>query len=145
MTSRRVASVAGVIAGVGWLAKAALIWANGGQNTGGGLMGVVFLAGLIGVVVALGAAGYALVRTAPLWLRAVVTVAVPLLVMMVWQLLDQAIKAVYTDEGWLRGELSIILAALTAVAAGTWGLARQQQPPSPERPATAAPRRRATR
>ena len=144
MTSRRAAAVAAVVGGVGWLGKVALIWANGGQNTDRDLVGVLFAVGLVGVVVALGAAGYALVRTAPVWLRAVVTVAVPVLVLMVWQMLDQAIKAVYTDEGWLRDEVNIVLAALVALAGGVWGLVGRQ-PSTPERPAAPAPRRRATR
>jgi hypothetical protein len=144
MTSTRAASVAAVLGGVGWLGRVTLIWANGGDSTDRGLVGAMFVVGLLGVVVALALAGYALVRTAPVWLRAVVTVAVPVLVLMVWQVLDPAIKAVYTDEGWLRDELIIILAALVALVGGVWGLVGTQ-PLTPERPAPPAPRRRATR
>jgi hypothetical protein len=146
MTSRRVASIAAVLGGLGWLVKVALIWAGGGEDADRGLVGVMFVAGLVCIVVALGAAGYTLVRTAPAWLRAVVTVAVPALVLVVWQMLDQAVKAVYTDEGWLRDELNVILAALVAVAAGVWALTlRQAASPEPtERPAAATHRRRAS-
>jgi cytochrome c biogenesis protein CcdA len=146
MTSRRVASIAAVLGGIGWLVKVALVWARGGENTSAGLVGVMFVAGLVCIVVALGAGGYTLVRTAPAWLRAVVTVAVPVLVLMVWQMLDEAVKAVYTDEGWLRDELNVVLAALVAVATGAWTLTRRQpdSPGPPERPAAATHRRRAT-
>lgn len=128
MEPRRVASIAAVLGGLVWLVKVGLIWANGGENTGSGLVAVAFFGGLALLVVALAASGYTLVETAPVWLRAIVTVCTPLLVMMVWQLLDQAIKAVYTAEGWLRGELNIILAAVVALLLGLWEIRRV--PPS---------------
>lgn len=133
MDPRRLASVAAVLGGVGWLVKVGLIWANGGTNTGDGLVGVMFLVGLAGLVVALAAAGYTLVETAPVWLRAVVTVATPLLVMMVWQMLDRAIKAVYTDETWVRDEVNIVLGGVVALVLGLWGL-RRGRPDRPARP-----------
>lgn len=125
MNPRRFASVAALVGGIAWLVKVALVWAGGGENDAG-LVGAVFVLGLAGVVVALAAAGYALVATAPGWLRAVVTVATPLLVLMVWQLLDQAVRAVYTTDTWLRGELGIVLAAVVALVLGAWGLRRQR-------------------
>jgi len=126
MDPRRIASIAAVVGGVGWLVKVALIWANGGANTDGGLVGVMYLLGLLGLVLALGAAGYTLVETAPVWLRAVVVVATPLLVFMVWQMVDQAIKALYTTENWLQGELSVLLAGVLALVLGVWGFRRHR-------------------
>jgi len=139
MDPRRIASVAALVGGVCWLVRVALIWAGGGENTDGGLVGVMFLLGLVGLVVALAAAGYTLVETAPVWLRAVVVVATPLLVFMVWQMIDQAILAVYTSGGWLRGELNVLLAALVALALGGWGLRRHRAAAS-ARAASAPPR-----
>jgi hypothetical protein len=116
--------VAALTGGVGWLVKVALIWANGGENTDSGLVGVMYLVGLVGLVVALGAAGYTLAEKAPVWLRAVVVVATPLLVMVVWVLLDQAVRAVYTTEGWFRDEVTVLLTAVVALLLGGWGLRR---------------------
>jgi hypothetical protein len=140
MDPRRIASIAAVVGGLGWLLKVALIWGNGGENTDGGLVGVMYLLGLVGLVVALGAAGYTLVETAPVWLRAVVVVAMPLLVFMVWQMVDQAIKALYTTENWLQDELSIVLAGLIALALGVWGF-RRHRPASGQRIAVDPPAR----
>lgn len=134
MDPRRVASVAAVLGGLGWLTKVGLIWANDGSNTGDGLVGVMFFVGLAGLVAALAAAGYTLVETAPVWLRLVVTVATPVLVMLVWQMLDQAIKAVYTQQTWLRDEVNIVLAAVVALVLGLWGL-RRRRPDRPKGPA----------
>lgn len=139
MDPRRVASTAAVVGGVGWLAKIVLIWLNGGENTATGLVGIMHFVGLAGVFVALAAAGYTLVEKAPVWLRAVVAVATPLLVLMVWALLDQAIKAMYTTEGWLRDELSILVAAVIAVALGAWGFTRHRPEDAPADPPPAPP------
>ena len=145
MDSRRIASVAAVVGGAAWLTKVALIWANGGENTDTGVVGVMYLVGLAGVVVALGAAGYTLVEKAPVWLRAVVVVATPLLVMMVWMVLDQGIKAVYTTQSWVRDEINIVLAAVVALALGIWGLRRARGGRDGSEPVAPAHGRRAER
>jgi len=134
MDPRRIASSAAVVGAVAWLTKVGMIWANGGANTDKGLVGVMFFVGLAGVVVALAAAGYTLVDTAPVWLRGIVVVATPVLVLIVWQLLDQAIKAVYTEEGWLRDEINIVLAAVLALGLGAWALTRRRRSEDPARP-----------
>jgi hypothetical protein len=139
MNPRTIASVAAVVGGVGWLLEVVLIAANGGSNTDGGLVGVMYLVGLLGLVVALAAAGYTLVETAPVWLRAVVVVATPLLVFMVWQMIDQAIKALDAGDGWLGDELDILLAGVIALALGAWGLARRRSAAGRRNP-TAAPK-----
>jgi hypothetical protein len=134
MTPSKIASVAALVGGLGWLAKVMLVWASGGTNTGSGAVGVMFLVGLAGLLVALAAGGYALVATAPIWLRAVVSVALPLLVLMVWQLFDGVVKALYTEDNWLRGELNVLLAAVVAVVLGLLGLQRARGANAPARP-----------
>lgn len=134
MDPRRIASSAAVVGAVAWLTKVGMIWANGGANTDGGLVGVMSLVGLLGMVVALGAAGYTLVETAPVWLRAIVVVATPVLVLMVWVLLGEGIKAGYTAEGWLRDEINIVLAAVLALGLGAWALTRGRRSEDPARP-----------
>jgi hypothetical protein len=125
MDPRRVASVAALLGAAGWLTKVGLVWA-GGDSIDAGAEQIAHLAGLICVVVALAAAGYTVVEKAPLWLRLLVTVAAPLLVMMVWQLLDQAIRALYTSDTWLRDELNVLVAAVLALLLGLWGLGRRR-------------------
>lgn len=123
MFPRRVASVAAVLGGLTWLVKVVLIWIADG-DTDSIQVAVTYFGGLGLLGVALAAAGYTLVEKAPVWLRAVVTVATPLLVLMVWQLFDQAVKALYTTEGWLQGELSVIVAAAFGLTLGLWGFTR---------------------
>jgi hypothetical protein len=128
MDPRRIASVAAVLGGIGWLAKVGLIWVDGGESDSG-LVGILGVAGWALFFVALAAAGYTLVERAPVWLRAVVALATPLLVLMVWMLLDQAVKAVYPGESWLRDEVSVLVAAVIAIVLGLWGFGRRRPEP----------------
>jgi hypothetical protein len=77
MSMSRVAAVAALLGGLVWVAAAALDW---DEEPATALYG----AGVVLLVLALAAGGYALVATAPIWLRAVVTVATPALGFMVW-------------------------------------------------------------
>lgn len=125
MDPRRIASVAALVGGVGWLVKVALIWANGGENLDSGPVAVFYFLGVLGLVVALAALGYTLVERAPVWLRALVTVATPVLGLMLWSLLDQAIRAVYTSDDWFREEAAVLLAAIVATVLGLRSLRRR--------------------
>ncbi len=149
MDPRRIASTAAVIGGGGWLLKVFLIWGNGGENTGTGPVGYLSLIGWVAFALALGAAGYTLVERAPVWLRGVVALATPMLVLMVWELLDQVVKSVYPGTSWLRDEVSVIIAGVIAVLMGLWGFGRhrpyedyeeehEEQPPAPVRGRRAA-------
>lgn len=148
MDPRRVASTAAVVAGLGWFGEVAVVWADGGDNTRTGLVAILYFIGLAGAVVALAAAGYTLVERAPVWLRGVVAVATPLLVLMVWSLLDAAIRAVspsFSPGGtWLREELSVLLAAAVAIVLGVWGFRRRPER-GPERASRPGRGRRAAR
>lgn len=126
MDPRRIASIAAVVGGVGWLMKVTMIWGNGGQNTDAGPVGLMYQGGFAVLAVALGAAGYTLVERAPVWLRAIVAVATPLLVLMVWMLMDEAIKSVYPGDSWVRDEVSVVIAATIALMMGVWGSGRHR-------------------
>lgn len=110
-----------------WLLKVALIWANGGTNTDDDLVAVVYFIGLAGLLVALLAGGYSVVTTAPIWLRAVVSVCATLLGLTLFTIIDDALKGMYSSEGWLRDELGILVAALIAVSVGVVGVVRSRQ------------------
>lgn len=128
MEPRRVASLAAVLAGLAWAATVALAWAAHQHHTGPGPVGVAYLTGLGCLVLALGAAGYTLVTRAPVWLRAVVVVATPLLGVMVLALLGQGVEAVYPGDSWLRDELSTAAGAVLALLLGLVGLWRRRYP-----------------
>lgn len=150
MDPRRIASTAAVIGGGGWLLKVFLIWGNGGETTGSEPIGYLSLIGWLGFAMACAAAGYTLVERAPVWLRGVVALATPLLVLMVWELVDQFILSVYPGTSWLRDEMSAIIAGSVAVLMGLWGFGRhrpyeyddeyyeEEEPPAPARGRRAA-------
>ena len=48
----RIAGALAVAGGVAWLAKVAVIWANGGSNTSDGLVGALFSAGAVAIALA---------------------------------------------------------------------------------------------
>jgi len=143
MDPRRIASIAAVVGGVGWLAKVLLIWLADG-DTDSGLVTLLTVLGWAAFAIALAAAGYTLVERAPVWLRGVVAVATPLLVLMVWQLLDQGIKAVYGGDSWFRDEVSVLVAAVIALVMGLWGFGKHRPEPV-EKPKPPARGRRAAR
>ena len=147
MDPRRVASITALLGGLAWFAKVGMIWFNEGENTDSGVVGMLEIAGWVLFAIALGAAGYTLVEKAPVWLRGVVAVATMLLVLMLWALVDQGIKAVYPGSSWLRDEVSVLLAALIAILMALWGFGRHRpEPPSRSRRASPPPRgRRAAR
>lgn len=125
MDPRRIASTAAVLGGLAWLARVVLVWMSVDQTGDAGVPGALFWAGLAALALGLAAGGYTLVETAPLWLRGVVTIAVPLLVFMIWVLLGQAIDAVYTADDWLREELDVAVAGVIALLLGVWGFTRR--------------------
>lgn len=89
MTLSRLGSVAAILGGLVWIAAAVLAW---GEDAVGSVLHVV---GFALLVVAFATMGYALVATAPLWLRAVVTVATPALGAMLWLTLRDAVDEPY--------------------------------------------------
>lgn len=124
MDPRRIASIAAVVGGASWLLEVVLTWSDGSS----GPAGMLFYVGLVALAVALGAGGYTLVETAPLWLRAVVVVATPALVLMVWQMVDAALEAMFSDEGSRGAEASVLIAAVFALVLGGWGFTRHRDP-----------------
>jgi hypothetical protein len=73
-------------------------------------------------VVALAATGYALVARAPVWLRIIVLVALPLLAASVWQVVDQAIDD--RVDGWQAAATSHLVAGVVVLAGALLGLRR---------------------
>lgn len=126
MRAGKIASIAALAGGVAWLVKVGLIWGNGGTNTDGGLVSVCYLLGLVALTVALLAAGYSVVASAPVWLRVVVSVAVLALGWIIFGSIDSAAKGVYDGDDWLRDELGILISAALALVGGVASLLRSR-------------------
>ena len=108
MNVSRTAAMAAVLGGLVWLVAAALDW---GQDVNP----VVYTIGLVWFLVALMGLGYGLVDKAPVWLRAVVSVATPLLGYGVWFTVSDAFTSNY---------LPVLVAGLLLVAIGGLVLVR---------------------
>ena len=107
--STRVFVAAASACGAAWLVKTALIAANGGTRTGGGLIGVLWAVGMLCLLVAAASGAVAVLRSRPAWQRALGgLVAVPLLFTLV-NVVDGLVKAVHPGTGWFRDELSLVL------------------------------------
>ncbi len=123
MTISRWGAVAAVVGGLLWTAEAVLLFAGGGDKSAAaeGL----YYAGMLALVLALAVAGYSLVRTAPVWLRLIPTVAFPLLVFAVWILVRDALVALQIQGDEWRGEAYTLLAGgVMAVLVGALKLGR---------------------
>ena len=108
MNVSRAAAMAAVLGGLVWLVAAALDW---GQDVNP----IVYTIGLVWFLVALMGIGYGLVDKAPVWLRAVVSVATPLLGYGVWFTISDAFASNY---------LPVLAAGLLLVAIGGLVLVR---------------------
>jgi hypothetical protein len=123
MTPSRIASVTAMVGGLCWLARFVLV--SAGIGVGSGLPGLLHWGGTALLVVALLASGYALVATAPVWLRLVVSVAETLLVLAVWQVVEAGLGS---------ARLASLVGGVLALAAGAFGLVRARRAPPAEKP-----------
>jgi hypothetical protein len=130
MTVSRLGSVAAVLGGLVWILVAALAW--GDEDPGG----VLYLVGYALLLVAGAAMGYSLVAKAPVWLRAVVTVANAALGAMLWLILDDSLSP---------GSLALLVGGVLLLVGGGIGLSRSSGPGSTDRPPPPPPPARGRR
>jgi hypothetical protein len=117
--SRRLPAALGAVAGSLLVVAGGLPFLQHGSRDWEGL---VADAGYVVALAALGTVGYRLVARAPVWLRIIVSVALPLLAASVWQVVDQAIDD--SVEGW-KGAASVhLLAGVILLALAVLGLRR---------------------
>ena len=121
MNASRWAAVSALVGGVAWVVSAVLGWGEQAED-------VSYLVGLVLFVVCLGLVGYSLVATAPVWLRAVVTIATPALGYVVWATVLESVELDY---------LPVLVAGVVILAVGGVGLGRaaRRRSPDPEPPA----------
>ena len=113
MTPRALAALLGLVGGLLLVGAGGLSFLAGRSP---GWHGAIAVVGYAGLVASLCLFGYGLVARAPAWLRIIVSVAVPLLLASVWQVVDQAIDD--RADGWkgaagthlLGGVLAVIVA-----------------------------------
>ena len=129
MTVSRLGAVAAVLGGLLWIVAGALAWGEDSVNQ------PLYVAGLALLVVAFAALGYALVATAPVWLRAVVTIATPALGLMVWLILRDSL-AEYVAA--VTGGVLLLAGGGIALARSRPPAARTSDPPPPARGRRAA-------
>lgn len=120
MSVSRLGSVAAVLGGVAWIVAAVLAWGEGEPS------GALHDAGFALLVVALAALGYALVATAPVWLRVLVAAATPALGTMVWLIVEGVIAQAY---------VAAAIGGVLLLLGGGIGLTRSSGPEASVRPA----------
>ena len=129
MSVSRWGSVAALLGGLAWVVSAVLGWGEDPEQ-------VSYLVGLVLLVVALAAAGYSLVATAPVWLRAVVTLATPALGFTVWLVVLDSVST---------GSVAVALAGVVLLVGGGIGMGRTSGRTREERPEPPVRGRRAAR
>lgn len=115
--STRIFVSASLICGATWLAKTALIASNGGEQTGGGPIGVLWAVGMLGMVTSAAAGAVALTRGRAAWLRGLAAVVAVPASFVLLNVADGLLKAVYPGGGWFRDELALLVVG-AALAAG---------------------------
>jgi hypothetical protein len=118
MNVSRAAAVAAVLGGLVWIVAAVVDW---GQDVNP----VVSTVGLVWFLLALAGVGYSLVAQAPVWLRAVVTVATPLLGYGIWFTVVDA----FADSA-----LPVLVSGLVLLALGAVALVRGREAPPADSP-----------
>ena len=130
MSVSRIGSLGALLGGLVWVAAAVLSWGDDELNQS------LYLAGLALLVVAFAALGYSLVATAPVWLRAVVTVATPLLGLMVWLILRDSLPSDYVAAA--VGGVLLFVGGGIALGRGGRGESPPAKPDPPARGRRAA-------
>ena len=111
MSPRLLAASLGALAGLLLVIAGVAAFAVGGSR---GWLDVLAVAGYVVAVAALAATGYGIVAHAPVWLRIVVSVALPLLGATVWQVVDQGIDD--STDGWKGEATTHLLGGVIALA-----------------------------
>lgn len=107
-TAVRAVAVAALVCGLAWVGKVLLIASNGGENTDTGLVAVGWGLGLLGLLATGAALGYLAARRFGKPAAVLAAVAGIPVAFVVMNVADTVAKAVYTEPGWFRDELSLL-------------------------------------
>jgi len=114
MRARSVAVVAGIVGGVGWLAKMVVMWTQGGPDLDSVPETIAFLTGLVGVAVAAVATGVHLTRGRGVGARILGGIGVLVVVVLVVGGGQELLTALPGDS-WVQAEAIFGLVGLVAV------------------------------
>jgi hypothetical protein len=125
--STRLFVAASAACGTAWLLKTAVIAANGGSRTSGGVIGVLWATGTVCLMVAAAAGTMSLLRRRPTWLRVLAGLAAIPLSFTLLSVIDALVKAVYPGSGWFHDELSLVLVGALMAGGALAAVARRSE------------------
>lgn len=104
--------VAALACSTAWFSKMLAIPITGGADTESALVGILWAVGMLTFLLACGTGVALLLHRAPAWVRVALGVlAVPVSFALL-DVLDSAIKSVYTADGWFRDEVALVVVAM---------------------------------
>lgn len=114
--ARKLAIVAALVGGAGWITKFIVLSAQGGPELNSAPENMAFFIGLVGVVIAASASGVHIERTKPVWRRVLAGIAGIVALALVISLGQWALPAMFGD-GWVPEEAIFGIVGLLAVVA----------------------------
>jgi hypothetical protein len=127
LLTTRLFIAAASLCGASWLLKTAAIATTGGTQTDGGLVGVLWALGMLGMVLAAGTGVAALLAGRWTWLRVVAGMVAAVLAFVVLTVVDDVLKTLYPGNGWFRDELGLVVVGTLLAAAALLVAARARQ------------------
>ena len=119
-----VGGAAWLVGGAAWLLKLTLILANGGSNTGEGIVAVAFFVGVLALVVAGAASGFTFLRRWGIWAAAIGVPIGAAATLVGISVIDSVLQPIVPASGWFEDEVGILGAAVIAILLGLALLAR---------------------
>lgn len=113
--------------GAAWLLKTGLIAANGGAQTDGGIIGVLWALGMLSFLTASGAAAAALLQQRSSWLRIAAAIVAAPVAFTLLNVVDSLARSAYPGSGWFRDEVALVLVG-TLIAAAALTLLLRRRP-----------------
>lgn len=112
MSARRIFLIAAITCAGSWLVKVAAIAATGGSTTDGGVVGVLWAAGMLAFLAAVAAGAASATAGRATWVRALLAVAAVPLGFVLLEAVDAVAQAVYPGTGWFRDETGLVVGAI---------------------------------
>ncbi len=139
---RNIFIVLAVASGAAWILKVAAIAAQGGAETEGGIISVLWALGMLTFHLAAATGAALLLARAHVSVRVLAGVVAVALAWTLLMVLDGVTDAAMPSGGWFRDEVSLLIAGVLMASVGVRVLARGRLDSRPE---TSRPGREATR